>query len=288
MLSQALVPSDGICTSTLYLAARHADPKLATSASKILSSRAGVLAAHHYEALIAAYANLGDFKAAIHILVVMKKLNMTLNARMTRPLYTTLCDSKQSPHSAWQDLKVLRAEGVVVPVAAANVILEACCEMDSIDAAMILYREVHDIITTGPDTETFNTLLQASRSSSNTKDLCMFLASEMAALNVQPDKLTYDRLILACLPEKDYEDAFRYLHEMVLVGDAEGEQWWLRQGTARNLVKRCVLAGDERARRVLSGMEERGMDVWGLGKFVKEMWGEGMVDQGVVKRMLGS
>lgn len=104
----------------------------------------------------------------------------------------------------------------------------------------------------------------------------MFLASEMLALDVAPDALTYDRLILVCLeadPSSDtrnkdteYEDALRYLAEMKDMG------WFPRRGTIVALVKRCCEMGDDRAWQLLEEMERRGMSAQGLRTWVEEHW----------------
>jgi pentatricopeptide repeat protein len=107
----------------------------------------------------------------------------------------------------------------------------------------------------------------------------MFLAAEMAELSVKADRLTYDRLILSCLKADDYEDAFRYLEEMILVGQGQETEdgkkgWWMRAGTARELVRRCVVSKDERAWDLLDEMTERGMANHTLRGWANTKWAE--------------
>ncbi|CZR66735.1 uncharacterized protein PAC_16636 [Phialocephala subalpina] len=285
--TQSLVPSDGICTAALNLAARYADPGLATSVVRILSSRLPVLQTHHYEALIAAYAGSNDNKTAFRILAIMSKANIEPDATSTRPLFLHLSQSKEYPRMAWDDLKSLSADGHQIPVAAANVVLEACTEVGRFDEAVALYKELHEIIETGPNTDTFNMLLQGAVYAGR-KDLCMFLASEMAALDVKPNLITYDRLILACLPEKDYEDAFKYLEEMISVGDDKGDGgWWMRQGTAAAMVRRCAAAGDERAWEIINEMKNRGMKLGNHEKIIQDTWGQEKIDGSTGMQMPG-
>src|SRR3954467_11238904 len=71
-----LVPSDGMCISVLNLAARHADPDLATSAIQSLTTRHSVLSAFHYEALLTAYVESGDLKTAFRILDIMSRAGL--------------------------------------------------------------------------------------------------------------------------------------------------------------------------------------------------------------------
>ncbi|KAE8452585.1 hypothetical protein EG329_013844 [Mollisiaceae sp. DMI_Dod_QoI] len=276
---QAIVPSDGMCTAALNIAARYADPGLATSTVRILSSRLPVLAPYHYEALLAAYAGSNDIKTSFRILAIMSKAHMEPDASNTRPLFLHLSQSEDYPRLAWRDLRGLANNGHVMRIAAANVVLEACCEVGNFDEAVSLYKELHEIIPTGPNIDTFNMLLQAAVYAGR-KDLCMFLASEIAALDIKPTELTYDRLILSCLSEADYEDAFRYLEEMIEIGDEkEGKDgWWMRHGTAMSMVRRCAVAGDNRAWDIFNEMQNRRMKVDLLENFIKENWGREKVD----------
>jgi len=118
---------------------------------------------------------------------------------------------------------------------------------------------MHNICEDGPNTETFNILLQGVSKQKNKKDRAMFLAAEMAALSVKADRLTYDRLILSCFESRRLRDAFRYLEEMILVGQGQETEdgkkgWWMRTGTAKELVRRCVVSKDERAWDLLDEM----------------------------------
>ena len=87
----------------------------------------------------------------------------------------------------------------------------------------------------------------------------MILATELRDLKLAPNALTYDRLIRICLQEEDYEDAFRYLEEMEEVGKKSVEKWWMRSGTANEMVLVCARRGDERARVIVKEMERRGV-----------------------------
>jgi tetratricopeptide (TPR) repeat protein len=268
-------PSDGICVAALNIAARNSDPGLATSVIRILSARRSALAPFHYEALLTAYTGFNDLKTSFRILVIMSKSGLEPDSSTTRPLYVYLTrPGSPSPKSAWGVLKELSDDGHVIPVAAANVVLESCVQLDYFDEAVELYKELYTIVDKGPNVDTFNVLLQGAARRAR-KDLSMFLASEMHALNIRPNLLTYDRLILACLAEDDYEDAFRYLEEMIAVGTAqaaEGGGWWMRKGTATLMAKKCVETSDERVWSVLDEMDRRGMRSPELVAHVKDHW----------------
>jgi pentatricopeptide repeat protein len=272
-----LTPSDGICLSALNLAGRYSDPVLATSCIRILSSRQTALSAYHYEALLTAYVGAEDLNTSFRILTIMSKAGLVPDSSTTRPLFLYLTSSAALPLHAWTILTSLHEAGHIIPIAAVNVILESLTILDQLDKAVDSYKQLHNICTDGPNTETFNSLLQGVARKEKRKDQAMFLAAEMAALGVKADQLTYDRLILACLREDDYEDAFRYLEEMIVVGqDKENEDgtrgWWMRGGTAGALVRRCIVAGDERAWDLLSEMARKNMGNSKLRAWADETW----------------
>lgn len=107
----------------------------------------------------------------------------------------------------------------------------------------------------------------------------MFLASEMLALSITPDALTYDRLLLVCLDQDDYEDAFRYFEEM------KGRGWAPRQGTLVAMVKKCAERGDERAFEIYREIQAEGMETAKIRKWLRDNW-TGSGDTARVERWL--
>ncbi|KAF4636586.1 hypothetical protein G7Y89_g1509 [Cudoniella acicularis] len=258
-----LNPSDGICSNVLNLAARYADPGLATSAIRILSSRRTALSPFHYEALLGAYVATDDLNTAFRIIGVIDKAGYEPDSGTTRPIFVHLSTSRSLPGKAWKVLKNQFEEGHKIHVAAANVVIEAAITTEQFQEAVNFYMDLHNICKSGPNTETFNILLQGAEKRADCKAQAMFLASEMMALSIKPDHLTYDRLIMVCLHEEDYEDAFKYLEEMIHVGKDKIENgkkgWWMRRGTAGEMARRCADSGDERGRHIIAEMERRGL-----------------------------
>ena len=87
-------------------------------------------------------------------------------------------------------------------------------------------------------------------------------------MGISPDSLTYDRLLLVCLQEDNYEDAFKYLEEM------ERRGWTPRPGTWKALVARCATASDQRAWELADKMDEKGLDTVKLRDSLSETWGK--------------
>lgn len=303
-----LRPSDGTLSNVLNTAALAGDPALATSALKMLADRKGELPTSSYEAMLEAYATAGDVTNALRVLCIMGKAGgestiKTPSSATTRPLFKLLRDGgPEGIQDAWKALKPLQEEGKEIPVAAVNVILEAAASSGEIRLAMRLYKELVNSQSTKPDSSTaertthFNTLRKTSRksirvrpdtttinvllqgctkihSSLSPKRTAMYLASEMARQDIRPDELTYDRLILVCLDERqqDYEDAFRYLEEMMAMG-------WrarVRNGTWHALARRCASERDGRVDTVLETMDGLGLETGKLRIVVRELWEAG-------------
>ncbi|KFY13940.1 hypothetical protein V492_02953 [Pseudogymnoascus sp. VKM F-4246] len=236
--------------------------------------------------------------------------NKTPSSATTRPLFKLLRDEgPEGIEDAWKALKPLQEEGKEVPIAAVNVILEAASSSGELGLAMRLYKELVEsqsiisedetaksaegktekastsnalrktsrkVLRVRPDTATINVLLQGCTkidTSSSPKLTAMYLASEMARQGIRPDELTYDRLILVCLDERqqDYEDAFRYLEEMT----AMGWRGKVRNGTWHALARRCAVERDGRVDTVLGMMDELGLETGKLRNVVTELWEAG-------------
>jgi hypothetical protein len=235
---------------------------------RVLTKRTSKLDVHHYEALISAYAKSSDLKAPLQILGIMKKARLEPTEATTRSIFESLSKSPKLPSEAFKILRSLSKHGQAIPTAAVNVLIEACVAHGDLKEAIKHYKALHEICPSGPNTATFNALLQGCSRRSGNKDLAMFLASEMAGLGVRPDVLTYDRLVLVCLTDDNYEDAFRYIEEMKAM--FEGSE--LRTGTFNALIKKCVAAGDKRAWAILEDMQSRGHNVEKIRRWAERSW----------------
>ncbi|KAL8724877.1 MAG: hypothetical protein Q9166_007706 [cf. Caloplaca sp. 2 TL-2023] len=239
-----LNPSFGICLNVLNTAARHGDFRLATDVVRVLGNRKQTLQLHHYEALIEAHLP-SELRTAFTLLALMTSSGRPPAVSTTRVIFLHLRRSPHLPDIALSMLGKMARQARSVPAEAVNVVIEAYIYHDKFDQALDTYKTLHTLCPSGPVTNTFNTLFRGCRSR---KDTAMFLASEMVALKVAPDALTYDRLILVCLESGsengNVEDAWRYVEEMRGIG------WWPRPGTAMALAKKCCSMGDKRIWRL--------------------------------------
>ena len=265
-----LNPSSGMCINILNTAVRHGDVELATDVFRTLEKRKQSLQPHHYEAVLESWLASSNVKAAFTVLCAMASAGMQPPEASTRAIYIYLAVHKILVKEALKVLHVLVDSGSKVPHAAINVIIEAYIHHSDLASAIETYQTLHTIVPSGPNTATFNALIRGC-ADGNRKDLAMFFASEMLALKIPPNALTYDRLILTCLDwatqgEDGFEDAWKYFEEMRNMG------WWPRAGTLKELAINGCLLGDKRVDALVN--EERGLDEQRLQYFVWMYWGK--------------
>ncbi|MCJ1319090.1 hypothetical protein MMC15_004423 [Xylographa vitiligo] len=263
-----LHPASGICINVLNTAARYGDFRLASDVFRILGNRTNSLQAYHYEALLESYLAADNLRPAISVLTLMTTSNVAPTEATTRSLYLYLRASAKLPAQALIMLRDLRKASKPVPTVAINAIIEASIHLNDLTSAIETYKVLHTICESGPTTATFNAIFRGC-SKAGRKDLAMFMASEMLALKVQPDALTYDRLVLVCIGGSglnDLDDGWRYFEEM------KGKGWWPRRGTLIAMARRYCEKGDERVWELMEEVERRGMDVVGIQRWVGENW----------------
>lgn len=263
-----LNPPAGICINILSTAARHGNTYLATSVLRILGRRSGTpIQLHHYEALLETYIADNDLRTALTLLTIMTAAGQPPTEGSTRSIYAYLSQSSNHPEKAIIMLKDLQEQDRQIPIQALNVVMQASILHRDLPSALNLYKTLHNFTPDlKPDTATFNILFRGCAQAAR-KDLAMFLASEMAALNIPPDALTYDRLILVCLNSEDrLEDAWRYFEEM------HSLDWWPRDGTLKALARRGCEQSDRRIWNLQRTSNAKGISKLSLQSLVQEFW----------------
>ena len=219
-----LNPAGGICQNILICAAQAGDIKLATAIFDLLTQRsANSIQLQHFETLIEAYVNSGDVKTAITLLATAQQSGHLPKKASTRPILAALGSSQEKAERALEWLEELRDLNRGIPLAAFNVVIESFVHLEDMEGAMLTYNTFSTSIVPdfpsspvprrGADTETFNLLLEGCVVVRD-KIRAEFLASEMLALKVVPDAMTYDALVRVCMAcESDMSEAWRYISE---------------------------------------------------------------------------
>ncbi|PGH15731.1 hypothetical protein AJ80_05439 [Polytolypa hystricis UAMH7299] len=213
-----LVPSFGMCSAALATTSRSGNITLADSVIEHLGTRKAQLLSSDYDSLIDTYAQGGDIEAAFRCLCIMTKATLKVEQSSTRSLYTALKTANTNPKEIWALLKRLRInEKRPIPLAAVNLVLELCLQKNYLTVAKKLYKDIHTLCPTGPDTSTFNLLFRGCRNT-NMHDEAGFFLDEMNRLRIMPDRTTYETLVLLCVDAELYEGAYKYFLEMVSCG----------------------------------------------------------------------
>jgi pentatricopeptide repeat protein len=201
--------------------------------------------------LVEAYVNAGDVLTALSVLCVMQDSRMPPTDHTTRSILKYLVKDMDRPNMLFEELRSLHHDGKSVPTAAVNCIIEAAVYHKDIELAIEFYKVLHEICPSGADTETFNKLLRGcARFNPPRKDIALILASELSALGLKPDRITYDRMLLICINhDGDYNDALSYYQEM------RSQKLEPRTGTMVALVQRMTLETDERVFDLVEQMD---------------------------------
>jgi len=252
--------------ASLTSAARHSDVHIATDVFRILSERGTAFAPHHYELLMSAHLGAGDLRTALTILCIMHSVQLNPDLETLSALRAYLFSDPSAPQNAFELLKQLATERDV-PTVAVNAIIMSLVDHNRHADVISTYKSLHQLSTAGPNVHTFNALFRSCHRN-NDKRTAMFFAAEMVELKIKPDALTYDRLVLVCIREANYEDAWRYYGEMTQAGYVP------RLGTFVTMVQVCADAKDERALELVERMVELGLPTVSAQKAVREMWPE--------------
>lgn len=247
-----LKPGNGACMAVLALASKHGDIELATDVFRLLTDRETVFTTHHYELLISTHLKANDLEAALSVVLIMVDANFKVDAGTCQPLFEFLStdgpNGENQPLTAFGMLQDFEAAGRRVPTAVVNACMQASIVQGRLEEAIEMYKALHTVSHSGPNTQTFNILFKGCHQRER-KELAMYLANEMIQLGVKPDRITYDRLILVCLRSGDVEDALLYYQEMSSGDGNEGMK--PRKRTYEILIYECAKRGDERAVAVL-------------------------------------
>lgn len=246
-----LIPSSGQCLNCLRTAARSGDVELATDVFQALAKRNSAFEVEHYELLLDTYVKATDVYNALKLLCVMAELRMQPDQASTRKLFRHLASQSERSEDSFSMLQELRGSHAIPPVAL-NAIIEARA-VYNLDQAMEYYKEFRNLCGVGPNLETFNMLLRQCVQMKD-KASAMFLASEMVALEVEPNALTYDRLVLVCTWTGEIDDAFGYLFE------TQQQGLKVRLGTLFSLGRHAATAADPRAIKVVEAIKMLGED----------------------------
>lgn len=265
VIDLGITPDEGCLNQVLYTAARHGLPDLGTDALRVLQQIGATPREHHCAALISAFCRADQLYEAFETLNLMRhgKNKVQIVAGTTQPIFDYMKKDVERIDSMWGILDKLKGSGQRVDIAAINVIIQASVFFGDIQRAVGTYKVISEYGLSAT-VETYNLLLSACIGAAH-RGLGDHLLGEMKKAGVKPDARTYERLVLLCLTQDTYEDAFFYLEEM------KGHKLLPTYGIYDAIIRKCVSVGDTRFKLALDEMKQVGYQASNsLNKFIIE------------------
>lgn len=181
-------PSDGVSLNVLNAAAVCGDTGLCTQVIEYLASRGTRLNRHHYEALIDAYAAQGNVEKILEVYCIMNAAGVEVNHSSVGSLSFTLSHNPSLIDRVILAMPELKGRHLV-PIALFNAVLTEIVKSntnnpdDAFAKALDLYRRIREFVPTGPNWETFRSLLRKC----TRPELAQFFAGEMFAFKIKPN-----------------------------------------------------------------------------------------------------
>lgn len=171
-------------------------------------------------------------------------------AGTTTPIFDYMKKDIERIDSTWGILDELRNSGQDVNIAAINVIIQASVFFGDIQRAVGTYKVIPEYGLSAT-VETYNLLLSACIGASH-RELGDHIIADMKKAGIRADAGTYERLVLLCLTQNMFEDAFFYLEEM------KGHKLLPTYGIYDAIIRKCVSVGDTRFKLALDEMKQVG------------------------------
>lgn len=246
-----LTPDEGACLSVLHTCARHGLSDLASDVMRVLRGM-GVDPWHeyHFAPLIEALCKDGKLKEALHALKTMDKQCVKPTSETVRPFSEFLQQDVDRVDGVWQVLDQWRSEGNTVDPLILNAIIQASVSLNDLQRAVGAYKSFPDY-ECKPNVETFNILLSGCVAAKH-RELGDKLLLDLKQAGAKPNATTYEHIILLCLTQPTYDDAFFYLEEM------KTQKFFPSARVYAAIIHTCVAARDSRYSMALAEMHQCG------------------------------
>jgi len=245
-----LTPDEGACIAVLHTCARHGLADLATDTIRVLRSIGVEWQEYHFAPLLEAFSSAGKLKEAFGTLHLLRRNGIVPRPETVQPISNLLKNDIDRVDRTWKILDELRDEGHSIDAAAINAIIDASITLGDLQRAIGAYKTFNDYASR-PDIETYNLLLRGCIDAKH-RELGDKLLLDLKQAGIRPNALTYERIILLCLTQPTYEDAFFYLEEM------KAQKFLPPLRVYEAIIRTCVVAGDSRYALALTELGQCG------------------------------
>lgn len=245
-----LTPDEGACIAVLHTCARHGLADLATDTIRVLRSIGVEWQEYHFAPLLEAFSSAGKLKEAFGTLHLLRRNGIVPRPETVQPISNLLKNDIDRVDRTWKILDELRDEGHSIDAAAINAIIDASITLGDLQRAIGAYKTFNDYASR-QDIETYNLLLRGCIDAKH-RELGDKLLLDLKQAGIRPNALTYERIILLCLTQPTYEDAFFYLEEM------KAQKFLPPLRVYEAIIRTCVVAGDSRYALALTELGQCG------------------------------
>ena len=208
---------------------------------------------HHLVPVMESFCECQKLEEVFSIVNLMRSSDVHFTRETASQLTNCISSDIDKVDEAWSVLERMHQQGKPVDVVSLNAVIHAATLLNDLQRAIGTYKAFPDF-GVKPTISTFNHLLSGCISTSH-RALGDKLLSELRELNLVPDTQTFERVIILCLTQTVYEDAFFYLEEM------KGQGYMPPLSVYTAIIRKCVVSGDVRWEVALDEMKECGYTV---------------------------
>lgn len=247
-----ITPDEGLCTLVLNASGVAGLVSTAEGAVEKIKTSGATIEEYHVAPLIAALAYRNQIEAALAVFQFMEDNQIQPTPYTARPLQKLLQKSSEAMETAITYLRHNAETKKRNLTTAFNCILAATLRF--YDNHTIALGQEMDTLYVNPSTSTFNILIHGAANRRN-PELAHAYFEEIGKRGLEPDKETFERIIVLLTGQPAYDDAFLYLEKMLSVRIVPSKELLV------GLAKKCSLKYDVRWKMCVQRMERYGYEV---------------------------
>jgi pentatricopeptide repeat protein len=204
---------------------------------------------HHLAPLLESFCNAGQVPDAIRVLASIRATGIAPSLATVQPIVSVL-STIELVDTAFYALEDMHNAGDKLDISALNAIIEASVRLDDL-ARVRATQAAAESLDLVPNIDTFNLVLSGCISSQH-RQLGDTVLGEMALAEIAPDSTTFERMIILCLTQPTYDDAFYYLDRM------KAQNIKPSYSVYSALVRKCASVKDSRWKLAMEELESVG------------------------------
>jgi len=243
-----ITPDEGLCTMVINAAGAARQTAIIWDAINILTMLEVPLQEHHIAPLMSSFTSKEQIPEALDLFEFMEEHQIQPTRFTVRGLRKLLATQDDIEIAVAHLRNRLEKSGRNL-AGAFNSVLVATLK-DRSNYTVSLGKQMDDLKVT-PTIETFNILIHSAALRRNAPAAHAYY-EEILQRGLEPNKETYERIIVLLTSENVYDDAFLYLHKMMYARLVPSQEMM------KGLAKKCALRYDARWKQLVKQMEKYG------------------------------